>query len=71
MAVLFSWTPARFVEEHKEDVALLFVVNLVQPLIQATELKEAPGDKVIFDALVLEVAVHGLYQLQVGQSKIY
>ena len=69
MTILFGWAPARFVEKHEENVALFFRINLVQSLIQTVELEEALGHEVILDALVLKVAVHRLYKLQIGQGK--
>lgn len=38
MAILFCWTPTCFVEEHKEDVALLARVYFIQFLIETSEL---------------------------------
>ena len=71
MAVLFCWTPAGFVEEHVEDVALLPCINLIQFLVQTAELEKTLRHKVILNALVLKVAVHCLNQLQIGKSETY
>ena len=58
MTVLFVWTPACLVEEHVEDVPLLFGIDSVELLVEVAELQEALGHEVVFDALVLEVTVH-------------
>ena len=62
MAVFFVRTPACLVEEHVEDVPLLFGINRVKLLVEIAELEETLGHEVVFDALVLEVTVHGLDQ---------
>ena len=59
MAILFVWTPACLVEEHVEDVPLLFGINRVKLLVKVAELEKALGHEVVLDALVLEVTVHG------------
>ena len=69
MAVLFIWAPASLVEEHKEDVALLLGLDVVQPTIQIAELQQALRHEVVLDALVLEVSVHCFYQLEVGKRE--
>ena len=69
VTVLLSWAPTSFVIEHKEDVAFLFCVNLVKALVQEVELEKALGNEVILDALVLEVSVHSLDELQVVQGE--
>ena len=58
MTVLFVGTPACLVEEHVEDVPLLFGIDSVELLVEVAELQEALGHEVVFDALVLEVTVH-------------
>ena len=65
MAVLFGWTPACLVEEHIKHVSLLALIDIIQPLVKVVELQQALGNEVVLDALVLEVAIHGLYELQV------
>ena len=69
MAVLLCWAPTRLVKEHEKDVPLFFRVNVVQPSIQIVELQQALWHEVVFDALVLEVLVHCLDQLQVGHRE--
>eukprot|EP00353_Schmidingerella_taraikaensis_P003136 CAMPEP_0185570776 /NCGR_PEP_ID=MMETSP0434-20130131/2961_1 /TAXON_ID=626734 ORGANISM="Favella taraikaensis, Strain Fe Narragansett Bay" /NCGR_SAMPLE_ID=MMETSP0434 /ASSEMBLY_ACC=CAM_ASM_000379 /LENGTH=178 /DNA_ID=CAMNT_0028185977 /DNA_START=2203 /DNA_END=2739 /DNA_ORIENTATION=+ len=69
VAVLLRWAPTRLVEEHKKDVALFLRVNVIQPLVQVRELQQALWHEVIFDALVLEVAIHGLDQLEVLEGE--
>jgi hypothetical protein len=69
MTVLFRWTPARFVEEHEEDVSLLFRIDFVKLLVQTIEMKEALGHEVILNALVLKVSIHGLNELQVRKRE--
>ena len=63
MAILFCWTPTCFVEEHKEDVAFLASVDLIQFLIETSKLEQTLGHEVILDALVLKIAVHRLDKL--------
>ena len=60
VTILFVWTPACLVEEHVEDVPLLFGIDRVKLLVKVAELEEAFGHKVVLDALVLEVTVHCL-----------
>ena len=69
MAILFCWTPTCFVEEHKEDVAFLASIDLIQFLIETSKLEQTLGHEVILDALVLKIAVHRLDKLQVGQRE--
>lgn len=69
VTILFRRAPARFVEEHEENVSLLLRVNLIESLIEAVELEKALRHEVILDALVLEVAIHCLDELQVSQSE--
>ena len=69
VAVLFSLAPTRLVKEHIEDVALFSLVDLIQALVQVAEFKQARRHEIILDALVLKVAIHGLYELQVLQSE--
>lgn len=71
VAVLLGWTPTCLVEEHIKHVPLLALVDVVESLVQVAELEEALRDKVVLDALVLKVAVHGLYELQVGEREAY
>ena len=69
MAILFSWAPAGFVEEHEKDVSLFLSVDLVQFLIERAEQEQAGGHEVILDALVLKVAVHCLDKFQISKCK--
>ena len=62
MAILFGGAPTCLVEEHVEDIPLLFGINRVKLLVEIAELEETLGHEVVFDALVLEVTVHGLDQ---------
>ena len=71
MTIFFVWTPACFVEKHVEDIPLLFGIDSVELLVKVTELQEALGHEVVFDALVLEVTVHGFYQFKVCQCKAH
>ena len=63
MAILFCWTPTCFVEEHKEDVAFLASVDLIQFLIETSKLEQTLGHEVILYALVLKIAIHRLDKL--------
>ena len=69
MAVLFCLAPTRLVIEHIEDVALFSLVDLIEALVQVAEFQQTRRHEVILDALVLKIAIHGLYELQVLQSE--
>jgi len=66
VTIFLRWAPASFVEEHIKDVALFLCVDFCEPLVQVVELQQALGYEVIFYTLVLEVSVHGFYELEVG-----
>ena len=69
MGVFLGRAPTCLVVEHEEDVALLFVVQVSEVLVQRIEFQKTRRHEVIFDAFVLEVAVDGLDILQIFQRK--
>ena len=71
MAVFLGGAPARFVEEHEENVAFLFCVDVVELFVEVIELEQAFGNKVVFDALVLKVSVHGFNECKIVESETH
>jgi len=60
VGVLLGRAPARLVVEHEEDVALLFLVQVSQVLVQRIEVQQAFRHEIVLDAFVLEIAIDGL-----------
>lgn len=69
MWILLGRTPTCLVVEHEEDVALFFIVQIIQVLIQVVKCQETGRNKIVFDAFVLEVPINSLYVFEVLQCK--
>ena len=59
--VFLSRAPTCLVIEHKENVALLLVICVIEVFVQVIKCQETVGNKIVFYAFVLEVPVYCLY----------